>query len=120
MIAEVVRTIVVDGKIATHIVSVYNGRMTTEIWEKDEARLRSWEPENGASFPTSGHASRWLVKFLKKDGWPEPTCWEIWKCEYGDDWAVYLVEEGKTDDEDDAIQREEGRIERGQNDWSSR
>ena len=57
---------------------------TQEAYDRNHIHyIRSWEPENGASFKSLGRATGWLKKLLAKDGWPNTTHWKIQKSYLG-------------------------------------
>ena len=84
---------IVTGKQARHVIIVSAEVMTEDRWQILKDRLELWLPENGQAahrngFTTVGQCKGWLVKMLKKPGWPSATTWELWRHTDGR-WLAY-------------------------------
>jgi len=77
------KTFTVNGKLADHTVHVL-APMTFGTTEEAVAFRKSptdkrmvFTPENGATLNSANRVAAWLRTYLKKDGWPTPTVWNI-------------------------------------------
>lgn len=100
-LAPIVERRTIQGKRAVHTIEIHREVMTREIYNAimtTGPKIKTWMPENGHAhwhgFKTLGQSTAWLTKFLKKDGWPVATKWQIWQIDDGA-YFVSLEEEAR-------------------------